>query len=637
MMKKTLHINFRLISILVVLVLISPFSIWAQAASNDDDSGVKPRNMYILNLNEDEQDVADEYMDIIEQLKEIIDDYEDYLSDIDNHSPCGDKINFELFAEGLSSGRYAEDIMALKKDIEEYTDDLKKTEASFRKDDDPDARDCYRLTRSLDRELSILNDLIDHNITNRFIAKLKDKEFQQYIRESVLKVTEKLLSETDLAKLDKQLQKLGQQLQDLEDFEVPPIPAIPALPESPEIAEEPDEKTPPRVKTKISVDRSGKETGLAKVYTALQTVTDQSLPVKITSPIGSVIILGDNKKQIEAVLNIEVAADSRSREKQFAESTTLEIKPENDAYLVNVFLPKLTDPHTKIINSQLTVSVPSKNHVTCKSSFGPIKVTGLDNGLDIDAGYADITLTSIRGDVRLNNSMNPVEIREVRGNLDITNSYSSIKIYDCNSDNMNIKNSYSQVAVYNSTGDIVLRNSGQTDIINHNGDVDIENSNGIIKVDNLLGDLKALNAYSPIETNEIKGAVTLGNTYSLIAAIDIDGSLDARNKYGKIDARFLNGPINLISENGDISVVIENPLKGASSIYTTSGTATISLDSRSNIFLRAQATGGDIKSFYPLQLIDKGNLVVGELTLGKGKDSLSVTGDNSRIIINESR
>ena len=76
---------------------------------------------------------------------------------------------------------------------------------------------------------------------------------------------------------------------------------------------------------------------------------------------------------------------------------------------------------------------------------------------------------------------------------------------------------------------------------------------------------------------------------------------------------------------------------GASSIYTTSGTATISLDSRSNIFLRAQATGGDIKSFYPLQLIDKGNLVVGELTLGKGKDSLSVTGDNSRIIINESR
>ncbi|MBN1213539.1 MAG: DUF4097 family beta strand repeat protein [candidate division Zixibacteria bacterium] len=631
-MKKSFNIFHGLIFILAGLLFFLPFSISAQVMTVDSDP-----DLYILNLDEDDQDLAEEYLDIIEQLQEIIEDYEDYLSDIEETAPCDDKIDFELFEEGLSSGLYAEDIMALKKDIEEYADDLKKIQTSFRKSDMADARDCYRLIRSLRRELSILNDLIDQNITNRFVMKLKDAEFQNYLRESILKVTEKLLSEKDLAELDKQLQELGHRLDDIEEFEIPPIPTIPAIPETPENPSRPDIRILPRVETRISNDRSGKESGLAKVYTALQSVEATTIPVNITNPIGGVIILGDNTKQIEAVLNIEVAADSRSREKDFAEATTLEINSESDGYFVNVSLPRLTDPHTKILSSQLTVNVPSKNHIICKSSFGPIKATGLNNGLNLEASYADITLADIRGDVNVSNSMNPVELRNIYGNIEISNSYNTIKVFDCTAERMNITNAYSQVSVYNSSGEVVLRNSGLTEIKDHNGNVDIDNSYGIVKVDNLYGDLKALNAYSPIETSEIRGAVTLGNIYSLIAAVDIDGSLEAQNKYGKIDARYLNGPINLINENGDITVVIENPLKGASSISTTSGTATITLDSRSNIFLKAQTTGGEIKSFYPLVLTDRGNLLIGELTLGKGKDSLSITGNNSKIIIDESR
>lgn len=632
MMKKNFDKYFGFILILAGLVFIQSLSISAQVINDNDIP-----DLYILSLDDDEQDLADEYLDIIEQLKEIIDDYEDYLADIDDDAPCDDKIDFELFSEGLSSGLYAEDIMALKDDIEKYTDNLKKIHNTFRKSSVPDARDCYRLTRSLDRELSILNNLIDKNITNRFVTKLKDREFQEYIKESLLKVTEKLLSEKDLAELEKQLEELGHQLEDIEGFEIPPIPAIPAIPETPDIYMQPDINVLPRVKTKICIDESGKESGLAKVYTALQSVTSTTIPVNINNPIGGIVILGYNEKQIEAVLNIEVAAESRSREKEFAESTTLEIKLEDDGYLVNINLPKLTDPHTKILNSQLMVNVPSKNHVICKSSFGPIKVTGLNNGLNLEASYADITLTDIRGDVRLSNSMNPVELRNVYGDIEVTNSYNTIKIFNCSSDRMNITNAYSQVAVFNSSGNVILRNSGLTEIKDHNGDVDIDNSYGVVKVDNLYGNLKVLNAYSPIETSEIRGAVTLGNIYSLIAAVGIDGSLKAQNKNGKIDVRYLNGPINLINENGDISVVIENPLKGASSIYTTSGTTTIALDYRSNIFLKAQTTGGEITSFYPLELTDRGNLLIGELTLGKGKDSLSVTGNNAKIIIDESR
>ena len=631
-MKKNFNIYFGFVLILVGLVFFLPLSISAQIILEDDEPG-----MYILNLDENDQDLADEYLDIIEQLKEIIDDYEDYLADIDEAAPCNDKIDFELFEERLSSGFYAEDVMALKSDIEEYTDNLKKIQTIFQKSDASNARDCYRLTRSLSRELSILNNLIDQNITNRFVTKLQDQEFQNYIRESILKVTEKLLSDNDLAELEKQLKELELQLEDIEEFEIPPIPAIPEIPEVPDIYVQPDIKVEPRVKTKISVDRDRRESGLAKVYTALQNVTSSSIPVNINNPIGSIVILGDNRKQIEAVLNIEVAAESRSREKEFAESTTLEITSEDNSYIVNVYLPKLTDPHTKILNSQLTINVPSKNLVNCKSSFGPIKVTGLNNGLNLTASYADITLTDIRGDVRMSNSMNPVELRNIHGNIEVTNSYNTIKIYNSTSDRMNITNAYSQVAVFNSSGNVVLKNSGLTEIKDHNGDVDIDNSYGVVKVENLYGNLKALNAYSPIETSEIRGAVTLGNIYSLIAAVGIDGSLDAQNKHGKIDARYLNGPINLINENGDISVVIENPLKGTSFINTTSGTTTISLDNRSNIFLKAQTTGGEITRFYPLERTDLGNLLIGELILGKGKDSLSITGNNTKIIIDESR
>ena len=202
---------------------------------------------------------------------------------------------------------------------------------------------------------------------------------------------------------------------------------------------------------------------------------------------------------------------------------------------------------------------------------------------------------------------------------------------------MEIANAYALVSILNSSGEARIKNSGQTEVQNHKGDINIDNSYGLVKVDNLYGNLKAYNNYSPIETNIIIGTVTLGNTYSLVSAVDIEGSLTVENKYGKIDARYLNGPFHIVNENGDISVVIDNPLKGSSSISAISGTMNIALDKETNIFLKAQSKDGQIKSTYPLKLIDIGNIQSGELILGRGKDSLSLFGNRTDIIINETK
>ncbi len=635
-MRKNLFKHISLVFLFFILAASMSVISYAQTIKKDKID-IDP-DIIILNLDEDEQDLADEYLDILEQLKETIEDFKDYLSDIDETNPCDNAINFEIFEKGLASGLYAEDIKMLKSDIEDYTDNLRNLQRDFRESEDINARDCYRITRSLQRELSILNNLIDKNITSRFVQKLKDEKFANYLKDAILKFTQNILKGHQLTELEKQLTELEEQLEGMEDFEVieiPPIPAIPEIPEIPPIPVIPDEGRS-RVKTIIDLDGTSRESGLAKVYTAVQSVSSPNLPININNPLGGIIILGNNDKKLEAVLNLEVAADSRIREKSFTEASSLEIREDKNGYFVNVSFPKLTDPHTKILNSLLTLSLPSRNHVICKSSFGPIKASNLLNGLVLNSSYAEIKLNDIKGEVKVTNSMNTVELRNINGPLTVTNSYSPIMIYDC-SGKMEIANAYAQVSIFNSSGEARIKNSGQTEVQNHKGDINIDNSYGLVKVDNLYGNLKANNNYSPIETNIIKGTVTLGNTYSLVSAVDIEGSLTVENKYGKIDARYLNGPFQIINENGDISVVINNPLKGSSSISAISGTMNIALNKETDIFLKAQTKDGQIKSTYPLKLIDLGNMQSGELILGRGKDSLSLFGNRTDIIIKETK
>ena len=346
-----------------------------------DDNKADPQKI-IIDLNSDDQDLADEYIEIIEQLREIIEDYTDYLYDIDEDNPCDNQINFNIFEKALASGQYAEDIGSLKKDIEYYIDDLNEIQKNYKSSKDSEGRHCYRISRSLNRELSILNNLIDQNISSRIVQKLNNKQFQLYLQESILKFAEQFEDGLDLTLLEEQMESLGKKFEDL-DIDVLDIPTFPSVtipPETPDIPE----FEHPKVQTRVYInDRQKGESGLAKVYNGYLSVSSSKEPIYITNPVGGISIRGTSNSDIEAQLNIEVSADSRIREKKFVSSSGLKVEHYNKTYHVTVELPQLTDPQTKILNSQLIVTLPSNNLVICDNSFGRVDISELDNGMTL--------------------------------------------------------------------------------------------------------------------------------------------------------------------------------------------------------------------------------------------------------------
>lgn len=619
---------------LVVTLSLASYPVFAQTYFTPVEDKKDLSDFYI-DLSNDDQDLADEYLDIVEQLQEIIEDYTDYLQDLDTDNPCDDQISFKVFEKGLAGGLYAEDITALKEDIEYYIEDLSEIQQKYKKSDDSDSRHCYRISRSLKRELSILNDLIDQNISNRIVQKLHNKEFQLYLQESILKFAEKLEHGFDLAHIEEQIESLNVKIEelDLENFEIPAIPPVTVIPRTPVIID----RARPKVQTRVYInDRVNEESGLAKVFTDRTEVKSSREPIYITNPVGNITVTGKDIAAIEAELDIEVSADSRDLEKNFVISTGLDVENKNNSYVVTVSLPQLKDPQTKVLNSNLVVSLPYHNEVICENSFGRVEISHLQNGLTLKANYSEITISDIKGTVEITNNMNTIDIENVDGRMNVTSSYCPVTIRDSKGE-MSVSNSYARVSVLGSEGRLTINNSGETEVENHTGDVDIENIYGLIKVDNIYGNLAVTNAFSPIETREVRGSVSLGNTYALIAADEIEGQLKISNKHGRIDARNFNGPVDINNEGGNVFVTISQPLNGLSQIYTTNGLMNIAIGESSDIFVKARTSNGNIQSAYPFELVDQGNLISGELKLGKANDSLTLVGNNSTIIIKDTR
>jgi hypothetical protein len=57
------------------------------------------------------------------------------------------------------------------------------------------------------------------------------------------------------------------------------------------------------------------------------------------------------------------------------------------------------------------------------------------------------------------------------------------------------------------------------------------------------------------------------------------------------------------------------------------------LSPHSNLLLTATAVGGDIQSYFPVEIEESGLTKTAELSLGNAKTSLTISGSNSNIII----
>ena len=202
---------------------------------------------------------------------------------------------------------------------------------------------------------------------------------------------------------------------------------------------------------------------------------------------------------------------------------------------------------------------------------------------------------------------------------------------------MEIENSFSSTELSYCNGNVVIHSSGDIDIMRHSGSVHIENKNGRVEVTKLEGNLSVSNSFQLLSVEDIFGTADLKNNNGNIRIDNVTGEIWANNSFGSISAELLYGPLHLTSRNGSINVTLAEKVAGPSTIDASLGNIRLAVWPGSDLLLQVTTTGGDIQSHYSMDMDDSGLIKKARLSLGKGSSLLTVTGGNSKILIEEAQ
>jgi len=634
LMRKALRKIFNIIVIIFAGWLIAS-SIKAQTPVPPDEEPPPPDKISVI-IDNRIKEIADNYLDILAQLIDLTGDYAKCYS---AYSTPTAKANLKKLAQitgKLGIGTYNDSPQKLIAEIKALTKELKEQEKEIKSE--KAEKNVLAANRCLRQELEVLNELLAEDVT-KCLEKNEEKieMLRIYLDEELIKIeteNEKYLNITfELEELEK--------LEALENLDS----IISNLPEIPDIGyediSEPPEVTPPLIRTKIATGRDmifihqAGETRLIRELIDSSIELSSSTPIYINNPTGLVSVKGRDRKNILARFELEIAATSEKTVKEFASEISLNISYKDNMAYVEPELPNLDDPDTKIITSTLYLQVPEKNRLECKTSFGELDITAIENDVTINANNTQITVHNINGDLDINNYIGGVTITHIEGRSFIKNTRGPIEVANCTGD-LDIENSLAPVSIAYSSGNTTIKNIGAVSIFKHKGFVSIKNNDGAIEVQGLNGDLEAQNAYRPITVEEVTGKVNLKNNNSFIDVRKIEGDLTADIAFGSISLDKMSGPIFLTGRGSDINLTLDKQITGESFINNTAGLINLELSDRANLKLKAETIGGIIRASFPIDIYEQGQLQSTEIKLGKAKHSLNISGKNTTINLDKS-
>lgn len=578
----------------------------------------------IITLSKDNKRLAQDYLDLLKQLQILTSGYGLCFAAI-QVEPAGDYLeNLNLITAELQEGTYLEDLKRLATDIGTLQQTLKAKEAELEKIN----KKAFRLSRSFHQELEVVQQLLQEDVLLRME---RDQESWEQI-EAYLKAV-RLASTAESSEYQSavivtttgngdtirvSVSQTGE-VPFVDVYEIPPVLSVPELPK---ILTSRDREFIPR---------SGGAEFVRELVDSIL-VSSSSQPIYISNPIGDLKVTGWARDEVIVLSTIELSADSHAKARKQARQIALQVCPKDDGIGVELIVPNFTDPQTKVVNCVLEVKSPENNPLVCSSSFGNVLIRRMHNDVMLTANYSQVEVNSVEGRTEIVNAMGEIELSRITGPIKVTNSYSPIEISQCHGD-MEIENSFSSIDLSHCEGNVVIRNSGDVDIMRHSGTIQIENKNGQVEVTKLDGDLTIRNSFQSLSIEDIFGSAEVKNANGNIAAKNVTGVFSAYNSFGRIYGELLYGPIHLSSHNGSIDVTLAEKLAGPSTIDASSATVKLSLSPHSDLLLTTTAVGGDIQSYFPMEIEESGLTKTAELSLGKAKTSLTISGSNSDIII----
>ena len=556
---------------------------------------------------------AGEYLDVLERLYDVLDEYSDYMDELAEDADFKGELSLEAMKKKVRDGGYTDQPERLLDDIYALIDEIKPLENQLRvkyKSNDPKGS---RVLRNFRRELIIIAELVEDYTDQQTTSLLKQHEINDYVT----------------AALDAALRALDQAGLDKKGFPVPEPPEVPVIPKP----DYPGIPAPPATSDNADSRRrpSGDRAGRIQNYTANMTVTS-SRPVIIENTLGDVKITGWDEETVSAVLEVQVAANSGEKEKEFISRTSLKVEDKSDGYHIYALLPRIVDVKTELQQSTLEVNVPMHNRLVCSSSYGTIEISELQQDASVVAENCKVTIEDVSGAVNVSNSKGEIQVTGVQGAVKLRASFAPMTISDCDG-NIDIDNTNGTVSLSDTRGRITIVGSNHVTINDHTGDISVDNRNGPVTIEDVEGNITANNAYQSLSVRSVDGTVKVENSYGSISLTDISDIITADNNAGSIMLETVRGPIDITNRMGSVSLMLDDDFRGRSVVKSNSGSVQVQIAAQPDLTLLIHTSGGTITSNLPIKVFQEGVNRSAELVLGEGGETLELSGTASSIVI----
>lgn len=569
--------------------------------------------------------IARDYLEIMEQLAELTRDYRNSYRSYQTAAAKENFLELKALLAQLNENSARQKPAELSKHLKELAKKLERQESELRLSQAE--KSLQSATRSLNQEITILNELLDSEVLARMEKEnFKQEEMHFFITQQAY---DDLNHKVELILIN---EDNGELTVSVREIVSPPG----KVPEPPAVVKSPKPIPVPRFSGSNFIygnDRG--RTHLIREFTDSILNPAARVVVEINSQAGQVDISGWPYNKVVASYKIELSMPDEISANELAENINLSCSYDNDRIQVMPHLPNLDNLQTRVISSKLSVMVPSSNAVIVKTVFGKVFVSDLTKSLKIDSRNCTLVLNNIDGEINIISKFGSTALSEVSGNIFIKSLMGPV-IIDRSDGNFTIENSLESVEITSSKGDVYVNTSGHVLVENHRGNVTIKNHNGEVEIRRLDGDLLAHNSYRPMLIESVTGKVEIYNLYAAIEASKIDGQLTVNNKFGDITVSDLKGAIFLTNQNGIINVTLADQLVAGSSIFAAFAEINLSIAERSNVDLMVTSIGGQIRNYFPVDIVEKGNHQSVRHLFGRGNASLEVIGKHSDINISES-
>jgi DUF4097 and DUF4098 domain-containing protein YvlB len=197
-------------------------------------------------------------------------------------------------------------------------------------------------------------------------------------------------------------------------------------------------------------------------------------------------------------------------------------------------------------SGDVTVSGTKGKKVLAKSSYGSVQLTDSESSeVDVHSSSGDVKLENVHGDrLRVGSSYGAVEMRRIEGELEADLASGDVSLREWSGKRASVATKYGSVTAERTSGALEARSSsGEVQVREHDGSITAHSSYGEVHVEGVFPALEADSSSGDVVVHartgsRIDSGWKISSSYGSVELVVPDGfgcHLDAKTSYGEVE------------------------------------------------------------------------------------------------------